>query len=360
MPCIEEDGLEADDIIACYSMAALDSGWKVTIVSSDKDLMQLVEDGRLDLYDTMNERRIGRDYVIEKFGVPPEQLGEVLALMGDSVDNVPGVPGVGPKTAAQLIQQYGDVEDVLAACRRHRQAQAAPESDRACRQCRACRASWCGWSAICRCRSRSTRLEMKGIPPDPLREFLEEQGFKSLLSRLAGQSQVHAPSAAPQVRQRDVRPEPKIDRSSYETVTSLDALDRWIAKAKRNGFVALDTETDGFDCVTAKLVGISLATECGKACYIPLEHGGHDLLSERPTQISADDALGAAEAVAGGSGGPQDRPQFQVRLDRLRPSRDLRRTGRRQPRDELQPRRRRAEQPRAWTISPGSISTMIA
>ena len=112
IPCIEEAGLEADDIIACYSKAALKEGWQVTIVSSDKDLMQLIEPG-LDMLDTMNDRRIGRDYVIEKFGVPPEQLGEVLALMGDSVDNVPGVPGVGPKTASQLIQQYGDVETVL-------------------------------------------------------------------------------------------------------------------------------------------------------------------------------------------------------------------------------------------------------
>ncbi|MFL6861441.1 MAG: 5'-3' exonuclease H3TH domain-containing protein, partial [Allosphingosinicella sp.] len=114
LPCIEEEGLEADDIIACYSKAALGEGWKVTIVSSDKDLMQLVEEGRLDLYDTMNDRRLGRDYVIEKFGVPPEKLGDVLALMGDSVDNIPGVPGVGPKTAAQLIQDYGDLESVLA------------------------------------------------------------------------------------------------------------------------------------------------------------------------------------------------------------------------------------------------------
>ena len=113
LPCIEEEGLEADDIIACYAKAALAQDWKVTIVSSDKDLMQLIEPN-LDLYDTMNERRIDRDYVVEKFGVGPEQLGEVLALMGDSVDNVPGVPGVGPKTAALLIQEYGDVEGVLA------------------------------------------------------------------------------------------------------------------------------------------------------------------------------------------------------------------------------------------------------
>ena len=119
IPCLEEEGLEADDIIACYAKAALEQGWKVTIVSSDKDLMQLIEPpaerhGGLDMLDTMNDRRIDRDYVIGKFGVPPEQLGDVLALMGDSVDNVPGVPGVGPKTASQLIQQYGDLESVLA------------------------------------------------------------------------------------------------------------------------------------------------------------------------------------------------------------------------------------------------------
>src|SRR4051794_5765728 len=290
LPCIEEDGLEADDIIACYSKAALDAGWKVTIVSSDKDLMQLVEDGRLDLYDTMNERRIGRDYVIEKFGVPPEQLGEVLALMGDSVDNIPGVPGVGPKTAAQLIQQYGDVETVLA----HAEEIAKPKlrqnliehADNA-RMSRELVRLVCDSPLP----EPLDSLEMKGIPPEPLREFLEEQGFKSLIARLTGQSQVQAPSAAPQPVQREVRPEPKIDRSAYETVTSIDALDRWIAEATSNGFVALDTETDGFDCVTAKLVGISLATQCGKACYIPLEHGGHDLLSERPEQIPAAEAL---------------------------------------------------------------------
>src|SRR5688572_32062525 len=103
IPCIEEDGLEADDIIACYVMAATKAGWRVTIVSSDKDLMQLIEEGKVDMLDTMNDRRIGRDQVIQKFGVGPEKVGDVLALMGDSVDNVPGVPGIGPKTASQLI-----------------------------------------------------------------------------------------------------------------------------------------------------------------------------------------------------------------------------------------------------------------
>ncbi|HET8612915.1 MAG TPA: 5'-3' exonuclease H3TH domain-containing protein, partial [Sphingomonas sp.] len=114
VPCIETDGLEADDIIACYATAALKEGWGVTIVSSDKDLMQLIVPG-LDMLDTMNDRRIGRTEVLEKFGVPPEKVGDVLALMGDSVDNVPGIPGVGPKTASQLIREHGGLEAVLAA-----------------------------------------------------------------------------------------------------------------------------------------------------------------------------------------------------------------------------------------------------
>lgn len=290
LPCIEEEGLEADDIIACYSKAALAAGWRVTIVSSDKDLMQLVEDGRLDLYDTMNDRRIGRDYVIEKFGVPPERLGEVLALMGDSVDNIPGVPGVGPKTAALLIQQYGDVETVLA----HAHEIAKPKlKQNLIEHADAARMSRELVRLVCDSPLPEPLddLEMKGIPDAPLREFLEEQGFKSLLSRLNGTSQVRAPSDSVAPVQREVRPEPKIDRSAYVTVTDEAELDRWIAEATRNGLVAVDTETSGYDCVTADLIGISLATECGKACYVPLEHGGHDLLSERPEQIPAQVAL---------------------------------------------------------------------
>ncbi|HEX8655620.1 MAG TPA: DNA polymerase I [Allosphingosinicella sp.] len=293
LPCIEEDGLEADDIIACYAKAALEQDWKVTIVSSDKDLMQLVEDGRLDLYDTMNDRRLGRDYVIEKFGVPPEKLGDVLALMGDSVDNIPGVPGIGPKTAAQLIQDYGDLESVLAHAgeiKKPKLKQNLIEHADAARLSRELVTLVCDAPLP----EPLDALEMKGIPKEPLREFLADQGFRSLLARLDGTSQVQAPSStAPSARpvQAEVRPEPKIDRSAYETVVSEEALDRWIAQAQANGLVAVDTETDGYDCVTAKLVGISLATECGKACYVPLEHGGHDLLNERPDQLDAELAL---------------------------------------------------------------------
>jgi DNA polymerase-1 len=287
LPCIEEEGLEADDIIACYSKSALAQGWKVTIVSSDKDLMQLIEPG-LDMLDTMNDRRIGPEYVVEKFGVPPEKLGEVLALMGDSVDNVPGVPGIGPKTAAQLIQQYGDVENLLA----HVEEIAKPKlKQNLIEHAGAARMSRELVRLVCDSPLPKPldELQMLGIPDAPLREFFEHHGFRTLLARLDGASQARTPSASASVTpvQSEVRPEPKIDRSTYETVTSEEALDRWIAEALANGHVALDTETNSVDCVSATLVGISLATECGQACYIPLEHGGHDLLSERPHQLDA-------------------------------------------------------------------------
>jgi DNA polymerase-1 len=232
----------------------------------------------------MNDRRIGREEVIEKFGVPPEQVGEVLALMGDSVDNVPGVPGIGPKTASLLIQQYGDVENVLA----HVDEITKPKlkqnlidhADKA-------RLSRELVRLICDSPLPEPleALGMKGIPEEPLREFLEHHGFRTLLARLGAQSQASAPTPNAATTQAEVRPEPKIDRSLYETVSDEAALDRWIAAIRAKGLVAIDTETDGRDCVSARLVGISLAVDCNQACYIPLEHGGDDLLAERPEQL---------------------------------------------------------------------------
>src|SRR3982751_474389 len=184
IPCIETAGLEADDIIACYVTEAVRAGWKVTIVSSDKDLMQLIdEDAGVDMLDTMNDRRIGRNEVLEKFGVPPEKVGDVLALMGDSVDNVPGVPGIGPKTASQLIQQYGDLETVLASTDQITKPKL--------------KQSLIDHAANARLSRELVRLvcdsplpepledlALKGIPTEPLQAFLEDQGFKTLLSRL--------------------------------------------------------------------------------------------------------------------------------------------------------------------------------
>src|SRR3954453_22544811 len=186
IPCIEEEGLEADDIIACYVMAAKAAGWKVTIVSSDKDLMQLIdEDAGIDMLDTMNDRRIGREQVLEKFGVPPEKVGDVLALMGDSVDNVPGVPGIGPKTASQLIQAFGDLETVLASTdqiSKPKLKQSLIDHADNARLSRELVRLVCDAPLP----EPLEDLALKGIPPEPLKEFLEEQGFKTLLNRMIG------------------------------------------------------------------------------------------------------------------------------------------------------------------------------
>jgi len=297
IPCIEEDGLEADDIIACYVMAATKAGWRVTIVSSDKDLMQLIEDGKVDMLDTMNDRRIGREQVMEKFGVGPEKVGDVLALMGDSVDNVPGVPGVGPKTASQLIQQYGDLETVLASTdeiTKPKLKQNLIEHADMARLSRELVRLVCDAPLP----EPLEDLALKGIPKEPLAAFLEDQGFKTMLARLQGGGassggarpvdvMASKPAAAPPPEAEAI----SVDRSAYETVTTLDALDRWIAEATALGTVALDTETDCIDCVIARLVGISLATAANKACYIPVGHSGGDLYSDAPKQLPMAEVL---------------------------------------------------------------------
>ncbi len=286
IPCIETVGLEADDIIACYAKAALAEGWAVTIVSSDKDLMQLIEPG-LDLLDTMNNRRIGPDYVIEKFGVGPALLGDVLALMGDSVDNVPGVPGVGPKTASKLIGEFGGLEAVLAAAPTMKPGKLRDNLIEHAEMARLSR-RLVALKDDCDLPEPLDDLLLKGIPEDPLRAFLGHHGFKSLLAKVGGASAAPAASlpseAAP--------PEAEVfDLDAYACVTTCDALDAWIAEATANGTVAVDTETDGLDATQARLIGFSLCTAPGRACYVPLAHGGTDLLSEKPPQLAMADAL---------------------------------------------------------------------
>jgi DNA polymerase-1 len=289
LPCIEEAGFEADDIIASYTQAAVRAGWHVTIVSSDKDLMQLIQPG-VDMYDTMKNERRGADYVVGKFGVQPEQLGDVLALMGDSVDNVPGIPGIGPKTAAKLITEYGSLEAAL---------EAAPSMKKSKMQ-----ENLIAHAEMARLSRRLVALHdsmdlpeplddltLKGIPKEPLQAFLSHHGFKTLLNRL-GAPVAAAPVAATATASTTTAPtapapaeEPAIDRSLYETVVTEDALDRWIAAAYAEGLVAVDTETDMLDAVSCQLVGISLATGPNKACYIPVGHGGTDMFAERPEQL---------------------------------------------------------------------------
>lgn len=311
LPCIEMEGYEADDLIASYAIAATAEGWDVTIVSSDKDLMQLVTpDGtapKIDMLDTMKNVRLGPDAVVEKFGVGPELVGDVLALMGDAVDNVPGIRGVGPKTATKLIVEYGSLEGALAAAPDMKpgklrdslieQADMARLSRKLVELCRDCPLP-----------DSLDSLKLDGIPPDPLREFLLHHGFRSMAARLdsgAGTTPDRAAAMAGGVLGEAPRPAavsapahsgpalPPIDRSQYETVTTMAALERWIAEARATGHVAVDTETASLDCITGTLVGVSLSTAPGNGCYIPLGHGGRDLLSDRPEQIELAPALAA-------------------------------------------------------------------
>ncbi len=286
IPCIETQGLEADDIIACYAKAALAAGWSVTIVSSDKDLMQLIEPG-IDLLDTMNNRRIGPEYVIEKFGVGPERLGDVLALMGDSVDNVPGVPGVGPKTASKLIIEHGDLDAVLAAAPAMKPGKLRDNLIEHADMARLSRAL-----VTLECNAPLPEplddLLLKGIPEAPLRAFLEHHGFRSLLAKVGGSGA--QPAAAAPAADAPVDETP-FDLDGYDCVTTLDRLDQWIATATLAGLVAFDTETDSLDATQAQLIGFSLAIAPGLACYVPLAHGGTDMFAERLEQVPFDAAL---------------------------------------------------------------------
>ena len=288
LPCIEEAGFEADDIIASYTKAAVAAGWHVTIVSSDKDLMQLIQPG-VDMYDTMKNERRGADYVMTKFGVQPEQLGDVLALMGDSVDNVPGVPGIGPKTAAKLITEYGDLETTLDAAPRMKKSKMQENLIAHADMARLSRRLVALHDAM-DLPEPLDDLTLKGIPPEPLAEFLGHHGFKSLLARLGAPAAAVAVAAVSASEATPIaapvhEEEPPIDRSLYETVVTQEALDRWIAAAHAEGLVAVDTETDSLDAVSSALVGVSLATGPNKACYIPVGHGGKDMFAEKPEQL---------------------------------------------------------------------------
>jgi DNA polymerase-1 len=287
LPCIEEEGLEADDIIACYTQAALAQGWRVTIVSSDKDLMQLMTDPSVDMLDTMNNRTLGPEYVQEKFGVGPAMLGDVLALMGDSVDNVPGVPGVGPKTAAKLLLEHGDLEAVLAAAPAMK---AGKLRDNLIEHADAARLSKVLVTLKCDANLPEPLedLALKGIPDAPLRAFLEHHGFRSLLTKLGGVAEAPQPAPAADV---PLEEDPPCDHNAYETVVDEAALDRWITVARHQGWVAIDTETTAKDPMLAELVGISMALHPNLACYIPIGHGGSDMFAEKPPQLDRDVAL---------------------------------------------------------------------
>ena len=287
--CEEIEGFEADDIIATLSHQARDAGGRVTIISSDKDLMQLVGDG-VEMLDPMKNKRIDRDGVIEKFGVGPERVVDVQALSGDSVDNVPGAPGIGIKTAALLINEYGDLESLLDRASEIKQPKR--------------RETLIEHRAQIELSKRLVQLdcdmhlpfdldslEIRDPDPEVLLGFLAEMEFRTVTKRIAEKLGAVAPTIedAPQVADVAAPAAAPFDADTYECVSDEAALQVWIDRIRERGYVAVDTETTGLDEMIADLVGNSLCVEPGQACYIPLIH-----------KASASDDLFGSDAAATG------------------------------------------------------------
>ncbi|MEM9796332.1 MAG: DNA polymerase I [Pseudomonadota bacterium] len=277
--CEEMEGWEADDMIATLACRAREAGGRVTIVSSDKDLMQLVGDG-VEMLDPMKNQRIDVDGVRQKFGVDPDRVVDVQALAGDSVDNVPGAPGIGIKTASQLIEEYGSLEALLDRAEEIKQPKR--------------RQTLIEHRAQIELSKRLVQLdedtpltfglddlELREVDPDTLLDFLNRMELRTLTRRIADRFDRDtpampeaAPAAAP-----DAPEDAPIDHSTYEVVRDEAALQAWIDRIHEAGLVAVDTETTSLNEMRAELVGISFATAPGTACYIPLAHrsGGTDL-----------------------------------------------------------------------------------
>jgi DNA polymerase-1 len=341
IPCLEQEGFEADDLIATYVRIACAAKATTTIVSSDKDLMQLVGNGVI-MYDTMKDKRIGVSEVIERFGVPPEKVIEVQALIGDTSDNVPGVPGIGVKTAAQLINEYGDLETLLKRAGEIKQekrrqslidfaeqariskrlvtldshvkldvpiedlAVHAPDYRRLIAFLKAME-----FTTLTRRVAEAAGIDASQIEPDPRLASKQAasaiafpQGEGGIAGKAAGedsremamlplsgggmnrrmppavtQNAIGTPTALADARLQKLRAIP-FDRSKYEIVRTLDRLSAWVARALEVGTVAIDTETNSLDPMQATLCGFSLAVEPNEACYVPLAHkknGGEGL-----------------------------------------------------------------------------------
>ena len=359
LPCLEQIGFEADDLIATYVRLACEAGASATIVSSDKDLMQLVNDCVV-MYDTMKDRRIGVPEVVEKFGVPPEKVIEVQSLIGDSTDNVPGVPGIGVKTAAQLIGEYGDLETLLARAteiKQEKRRQAlidnadrarlskrlvtlddhvtldVPLADLAVHEPDYKRliaflkamefstltrrvAEFSGveatqidadgkLSSVSAARAKSAAAGQTGdLFPSPRLSLDDESAGPSKERATAVEDIQLTPQALATARVEAAR-NAKVDRSRYEIVRSLDRLNAWVARARDRGVVALDTQTNSLDPMQATLCGFSLAVAPNEACYVPLAHrqggdgGGDGLFAGpiAPDQIEEPAALAAMKPL---------------------------------------------------------------
>ena len=288
--CEEVEGFEADDIIATLAHQARDAGGRVTIVSSDKDLMQLVGDG-VEMLDPMKNKRIDSDGVVEKFGVGPDRVVDVQALAGDSVDNVPGAPGIGIKTAALLINEYGDLESLLDRANEIKQ----PKRRETLINHRAqIELSKKLVQLDCDMTLDFTLDDLEVREPDPevLLGFLGEMEFRTVTKRIAEKLGVEPPvieAVAPAATELAAPEQVGFDADAYECVRDAAALQVWIDRIRARGYVAVDTETTGLNDMIADLVGVSLCVEAGQACYIPLAH----------KSASSDDLFGSDDMAEG-------------------------------------------------------------
>lgn len=310
IPRIEQDGFEADDIIASYVKQTVAEGGEAIIVSSDKDLMQLIQPG-VTMFDSMKNKVIGPDEVMAKFGVGPERVVDVQALAGDSSDNVPGVPGIGVKTAALLIEEFGDLDRLLAGAETIKQKKRRENLIEFAEQARISR------ELVQLCADVPDLMELNDlcicdVDEERIVNFLGEMEFTKLTERVAASFGVEAPKiSVPSRAAKILAAGPlgadgavaegsggeaggadcagrvaakaledmqalEIDSSVYETITKADVLKEWVAAARLSGRVAIDTETTGLDPMSVELVGVSLALAPGKAAYIPLAHRGAD------------------------------------------------------------------------------------
>ena len=269
LPSLELMNYEADDLIATYTDKILNAGAKVTIVSSDKDLMQLYRKN-VRIYDPMKNKFISEDDILNKFGVDSSKVIDVQALAGDSSDNVPGVPGIGIKTAAELINKYVNLEKLLESAheikQNKRRETLIKNKDKALISKKLVTLKHDAPIKIA-----PNELQLKDIDKDKLYKFLREMEFNRLLSSaISAYGEPDLSSFKKEIKIEDNQI--KIDRSKYYLINNLDEIDEWIKEAEQNGEVAVDTETSSLDPHNTDLIGISLSTKIGKACYIPIGH----------------------------------------------------------------------------------------
>ncbi len=280
LPLLEMEGWEADDLIASLAKQAIEAGKSCLIVSSDKDLMQLVRPG-VSMLDPMKGRAIGRDEVIEKFGVPPEQVVAVQALAGDSSDNVPGVPGIGIKTAAELIREYGSLEALLGRATEIKQPKRRESLIQFADQARLSE-KLVQLSDSVQIEGGLAALQLPERDGAQLAEFLQQMGFHSLIAALdlplsASQSQ---PGQSPDADEagnsgaaETILP-PVVEAADYQLITDADSLAARLAEARAQGWIAVDTETSSLNAAAGQLVGLAFALSPGRAFYVPLRHVG--------------------------------------------------------------------------------------